>query len=90
MMDWKIQLFKLNFDEQETKAVADVVSNGWLSMGDKIVEFEDSFAKLLGDNVFCSGVTNCTAALHLSLLALDVTKGDEVIIPALTNIFCLN
>ena len=46
---WDIQLFKLNFDEQETKAVADVVSDGWLSMGDKIVEFEDSFAKLLGD-----------------------------------------
>ena len=81
---WDIQLFKLNFDEQETKAVADVVSGGWLSMGEKIVEFENSFANLLGQNVLCSGVTNCTAALHLSLLALEVTKGDEVIIPALT------
>lgn len=81
---WDIQLFKLNFDNQEAKAVADVVSGGWLSMGEKIVEFENSFANLLGHNILCSGVTNCTAALHLSLLALDVTEGDEVIIPALT------
>lgn len=81
---WDIQLFKLNFDDQEAKAASDVVSGGWLSMGEKIIEFENSFANLLGQNVFCSGVTNCTAALHLSLLALEVTKGDEVIIPALT------
>ena len=81
---WDIQLFKLNFDDREISAVSEVVAGGWLSMGEKIIEFEHSFSNLLGQNVRCSAVTNCTAALHLSLLALDVSDGDEVIIPALT------
>lgn len=85
-MNWDIQLFKLNFDEKESNAVADVVSAGWLSMGEKIINFESSFSELLGSNAKCSGVTNCTAALHLALLALGVKKDDEVIIPALTFI----
>ena len=83
-MNWDIQLFKLNFDEKEPAAVSDVVRAGWLSMGEKIQEFESSFSRFLGQDIFCSAVTNCTAALHLSLLALGVKKGDEVIIPALT------
>ncbi len=83
-MNWDIQLFKLNFDGREVDAVAKVVSGGWLSMGEKILDFESSFEGLLAEQSYCSAVTNCTAALHLALLALDVTKGDEVIIPALT------
>ena len=83
-MNWDIQLFKLNFDGREVDAVAKVVSGGWLSMGEKILDFESSFEGLLAEKSYCSAVTNCTAALHLALLALDVTKGDEVIIPALT------
>ena len=83
-MNWDIQLFKLNFDGREVDAVAKVVSGGWLSMGEKILDFESSFEGLLAEQSYCSAVTNCTAALHLALLALDVTMGDEVIIPALT------
>lgn len=83
-MNWDIQLFKLNFDEKESAAVSAVVNNGWLSMGEKILEFENSFSDLLGEGALCSGVTNCTAALHLALLALGVGRDDEVIIPALT------
>lgn len=83
-MEWDIQLFKLNFDEKEPAAVSDVVNGGWLSMGEKIQDFENSFSYFLGNNALCSGVTNCTAALHLALIALGVKAGDEVIIPALT------
>jgi len=32
---WKVQLFKLNYDEKESKAVKDVVESGWLTMGEK-------------------------------------------------------
>ena len=46
-------------------AVAKVVSGGWLSMGEKILDFESSFESLLAEQSYCSGVTNCTAALHL-------------------------
>jgi len=31
---WKIQLFKLNYDEREVQAVAAVVKSGWITMGD--------------------------------------------------------
>jgi len=30
---WKVQLFKLNYDERETQAVKDVVNSGWTTMG---------------------------------------------------------
>lgn len=87
---WKIQLFRLNYDARETEAVSRIVNEGWLSMGDETAKFESSFAKFLGNEVSCSAVSNCTAALHMSLLAADVGPGDEVIIPSLTFVANLN
>lgn len=83
---WNIQLFKLNFDHKEVEAVQDVVSGGWLSMGEKIANFESEFGCFLGDKTMCSAVSNGTAALHMALIALDVGVDDEVIIPSLTFI----
>lgn len=45
---WQVQLFKLNYDEREVRAVADVVAGGWITMGEKTREFETEFAKFLG------------------------------------------
>jgi dTDP-4-amino-4,6-dideoxygalactose transaminase len=87
---WDIQLFKLNFDDQEVKAVSDVVAGGWLSMGDQIIGFEESFGNFLGDGAHCIAVANGTAALHMALLALEVERGDEVIIPSLTFVADVN
>jgi len=87
---WDIQLFKLNFDDLEVKAVSDVVSGGWLSMGEKIISFEESFSDFLGDGAHCKAVANGTAALHMALLALEVGRGDEVIIPSLTFVADVN
>jgi len=87
---WDIQLFKLNFDEREVSAVADVVAGGWLSMGEKTAEFEKKFEDFLGDASLCKAVSNGTAALHMALLALDVGPGDEVIIPSLTFVADIN
>lgn len=81
---WKVQLFKLNFDERERHAVAAVVESGWLTMGERIASFESAFSAYLGSGVLSLAVANGTAALHMALLALDVGPGDEVIIPALT------
>ena len=81
---WKVQLFKLNFDGREVDAVSQVVKDGWLTMGEKISQFEAAFAEYLGDGAHCVAVSNGTAALHMALLALDVGPGDEVVIPALT------
>jgi len=87
---WDIQLFKLNFDDLEVKAVSDVVAGGWLSMGEKIISFEESFGDFLGDGAHCKAVANGTAALHMALLALEVGRGDEVIIPSLTFVADVN
>lgn len=87
---WKVQLFKLNFDERESQAVKDVVDSGWLTMGENTINFEFFFMKLLGNNSRCIAVSNGTAALHMALLALGVGPDDEVIIPSLTFVADIN
>jgi len=85
-MDWKVQLFKLNFDHLERVAVNDVLDSGWLTMGEKTSRFESEFSQFLGGEVQSIAVSNATAALHMSLLASEVQSGDEVIISGLTFI----
>jgi len=87
---WKVQLFKLNYDDREERAVSDVIKSGWITMGQKTIDFETKFAHYLGEDVKCTAVSSCTAALHMALMALDVKSGDEVIVPALTFIAGLN
>ncbi|NNG45149.1 DegT/DnrJ/EryC1/StrS family aminotransferase [Pseudoalteromonas sp. NEC-BIFX-2020_002] len=88
-MNYKIPLFKLNFDEAETHSVVKTLENQWLSMGPQCVEFEDTFAQMSGAKRGVS-IANCTAALHLALMALDVKEGDEVIVPSLTFVATAN
>tara|TARA_B100000767_G_C19734497_1_gene523287 strand:- start:457 stop:1590 length:1134 start_codon:yes stop_codon:yes gene_type:complete len=81
---WKIQLFKLNYNELEKKAVSDVLDSGWITMGQNIIDFEKSFGSMIGNDVICSAVSSGTAAMHLAFMSLNIKNGDEVIIPALT------
>jgi dTDP-4-amino-4,6-dideoxygalactose transaminase len=83
---WRVQLFKLNYDEQEQQAVREVLDSAWLTMGQKTLDFESAFADFLGNNAQCLAVSNGTAALHMALLACGIKSGDEVITPALTFI----
>jgi dTDP-4-amino-4,6-dideoxygalactose transaminase len=83
---WRVQLFKLNFDEREAQAAFDVVRGGWLTMGERTVEFERAFAAFLGDGARAVAVSSGTAALHMAMLALGIGEGDEVITSALTFI----
>jgi len=87
---WKVQLFKLNYDERESKAVKDIVDSGWITMGETTKKFEDGFSSLLANNVKSTAVSNGTAALHMALLGLGISSGDEVIIPALTFVADIN
>jgi perosamine synthetase len=69
---------------REKEYVADCMESGWVSSAGKYVElFEEEFAKFRGVRHAVS-CCNGTAALHLSLAALGVGAGDEVIVPTLT------
>lgn len=82
-MAYRIPLFDLNFDQKEESAVIETIASKWISIGPKCQEFEDDFARLFEVDHAIS-ITNCTAALHLALLALDIQAGDEVLCPSLS------
>jgi dTDP-4-amino-4,6-dideoxygalactose transaminase len=69
--------------EEEAKAVAEVIRSGWLTMGPKTFEFERKFANYVGSK-HAVAVSSCTAALHLSLEAVGITQGDEILVPTTT------
>ncbi|MBA2359055.1 MAG: DegT/DnrJ/EryC1/StrS family aminotransferase [Actinobacteria bacterium] len=68
---------------EEAAAVAEVLESGQLTMGPKVVEFEEAIARACGVE-HAAAVSSGTAALHLALLALGIGEGDEVIVPAYT------
>ncbi len=80
---YNIPLFDLNYGIEEEKAVIETIRSKWISMGPKCQELEKQFSELLNIK-YSLAVTNCTAALHLACLSLELTSGDEVLCPSLT------
>src|SRR5436190_6991149 len=74
---------------EEKAALAAVIESGWITMGDRVREFEKAFA-LLHQTEDSIAVNSCTAALHLILHALDIGPGDEVLVPSLTFVATAN
>ncbi len=69
--------------EEEIAAVAETLRSGWLTTGPKAAELEARMREFLeAEHVLA--VASGTAALHLSLLALGVGPGDEVITTPIT------
>jgi dTDP-4-amino-4,6-dideoxygalactose transaminase len=69
--------------EEEAAAVAETIRSGWLTTGPRTAELERRFAELAQAD-YALAVASGTAALHLSLLALGVGPGDEVITTPIT------
>jgi len=78
-----VEFFKHNIGPEEKQSVSEVLDTVFLTTGDTVALFEESFAEYVGANA-CIGLTSCTAALHLSLLALGIGPGDEVITTPMT------
>ena len=69
--------------KSDKNSILNALNSKLLTDGPKLRKFESMFAKFTGAK-FAVGVSNGTAALHLSLKALGIGKGSEVIIPDIT------
>lgn len=76
--------------EQEISNVLECVTTGWISsQGRFINKFEEAFTDYLGGG-YAIAVSNGTVALQLSLTALGIGRGDEVIVPDFTFAASIN
>ncbi len=69
--------------DAEIAAITRTLQSGWVGTGPQVHAFEAAFAEELGC-AHAVAVSSCTAALHLSLIALGLQPGDEVITTPLT------
>ncbi len=84
-MTIRVPFFRHDLGKAELDAVAEVLAGPLLTTGETVARFERRFADYLGAR-HALGVTSCTGALHLSLLALGIGPGDEVITTPMTFI----
>lgn len=73
------------YRQQLLAAITRVVDSGWYILGEEVAQFEQEYASYCG-SAHCVGVASGLDALSLSLRALDIGPGDEVIVPANTYI----
>ena len=85
----KIPLSAPDITEPEIEAVAQVLRSPHLSLGPKLAQFESDLSRFTGVP-YAIAVSSGTAGLHLALLALNITQGDEVIVPSFTFIAAAN
>jgi dTDP-4-amino-4,6-dideoxygalactose transaminase len=70
-------------EQPEIDEVIASMRSGWLGTGPKVAQFEEMFRDYKGTR-YAMAVSSCTSALHLSMLAIGIQPGDEVIVPAMT------
>lgn len=74
---------KHHISDDDIKEVNKVLESEFLTQGPKVEEFEKAFANYIGSR-FAVAVSNGTAALHLSALAMNIQPGDKVITTPIT------
>ena len=79
----KISYGRQNIDQNDIDAVVSTLQSDYLTQGPKVKEFECKFAKYVGAK-YAVAVNNATSGLHLSVLALNLSKGDRVITTPIT------
>ena len=70
-------------EQDDIRAVVEVLESRWITTGPKAARFEQDFARFVGARHGVA-VNSCTAALHVALEAIGIREGDEVIVPTLT------
>lgn len=85
----KIPIAKTEFTQNELDNILKPLNSGWVVQGPYVEEFETKWNKFTGAKNSIA-VSNCTTALHLSLAALGIEAGDEVIVPSFTWVSTAN
>jgi perosamine synthetase len=89
-MNTKYPVYQLCLLGNEKKYVNECLDSNWISSkGGFVNKFEKAFCAYIGSK-YAVTIVNGTAALHISLLALGIGPGDEVIVPSLTYIASVN
>jgi dTDP-4-amino-4,6-dideoxygalactose transaminase len=86
----RIPLTRPETDDAEVRAVAEVLATGLLTQGPKVADFEAHVAGMVGAE-HAIATTSATTALHLTLAALGIGPGDDVLVadftfPATANV----
>lgn len=76
-------------DEDDVRAVSEVVRSGWFTEGPNVAEFEKAFAAYV-ETKHAIATSSCTTALHLTLRALKIKERDEIIVPSLSFVATAN
>ena len=81
-----LPLARPSIGRDELAAATEVIESGFWTTGPKVFEFENCLAEYLSEETPLSvtGLNSCTSGLFLSLKALGITEGDEVIVPTWT------
>jgi len=79
----KIPLARPWFTEEEAQVAYEVVKSRWLIFGPQTASFENEFAQMMGAK-YAVAVNSGSSALLVSLMALGIGEGDEVIVPDMT------
>ena len=74
----KIPYGRQNIDQSDIDVVISTLKSDFITQGPKVAEFENNFSKYVNAK-YAVAVNNATAGLHLSVLALGLSKGDRVI-----------
>ena len=85
----KVPFVLPDITNEDKRAILATLDQNLLTDGPKLKEFENKFAKFTGVR-YAIGVSNATAALQLSLKAIGIGKGDQVIVPDLTFVASIN
>ena len=79
-----IKFSKLDINNNDIKNVGKILKSGWITHGKYTSNFEKTFASFTKSK-YAITVSSCTAGLHLSCIAANFKKGDEVLVPAQTH-----
>lgn len=80
----QLRLSKSCIGLKEKEAVMTVLDRGYLGMGQEVKAFESGLTEFFGRSAVCT--VNGTAALHLALQGIGISKGDEVLVQSLTYV----